>query len=222
MNRAATPERVVSAAVRISGLYAITPEEPDTEVLAEKVRQALVGGARIVQYRNKSAGRALRLRQAAVLSVLCREVEVPLIVNDDLELALQIDADGLHVGRGDIGIAQARDSLGKGKILGASCYDKLELAVSAANEGADYVAFGSVFPSSTKPGAIRAQLSLFGRARERLALPMVAIGGITPENASSVIDAGADAIAVIGALFDANDIVAAARRFQHLFCRRVS
>jgi len=217
MNLAATPERVVSAAMRVSGLYAITPEVADTEVLADKVCQAIAGGARIIQYRNKSAGGALRYRQAEALCVLCREVEVPLVINDDLELALRIDADGLHVGRGDIDIARARDALGEGKILGASCYNNIDLAVSASNQGADYVAFGSVFPSTTKPKAVRAQLSLFGRARKRLALPLVAIGGITPENASSVIDAGADAVAVIGALFDANDIAATARSFDRLF-----
>ena len=217
MNRAAVPERSVSAAAQVSGLYAITPEEPDTGVLAEKVRQALAGGARIIQYRNKSADRALRLRQATTLLVLCRKERAPLVINDDLELALQIDADGLHVGRGDIDIARAREGLGEGKILGASCYDSIELAVAACNRGADYVAFGSVFPSTTKPGTTRARLSLFDQARERLGLPVVAIGGITPENASSVIDAGADAIAVISALFDSMDIAAAARRFEHLF-----
>ena len=221
MNLAATPERVVSAATRVSGLYAITPEEADTEVLADKVCQALAGGARIIQYRNKSASRALRYRQAEALCALCRKVEVPLVINDDLELALQIDADGLHVGRGDIDIARARDALGEGKILGASCYNDIDLAVSASNQGADYVAFGSVFPSTTKPKAVRAQLSLFGRARKRLALPLVAIGGITPESASSVIDAGADAVAVIGALFDANDIAATARSFAHLFHKNI-
>jgi thiamine-phosphate pyrophosphorylase len=184
------------------------------------VGQALQGGARIIQYRNKSADHALRVRQATALLVLCRRVRVPLVINDDLELALQIDADGLHVGRGDIDVGRARESLGEGKVLGASCYDSIELAVAARNQGADYVAFGSVFPSTTKPGTTRARLSLFGQARGRLGLPVVAIGGITPENASSVIDAGADAIAVISALFDAMDIAAAAHRFERLFRRK--
>jgi thiamine-phosphate pyrophosphorylase len=142
------------------------------------------------------------------------------VINDDLELALQIDADGLHVGRGDIDIDRARESLGEGKVLGASCYGSIELAIAARTRGADYVAFGSVFPSTTKPGTTRARLSLFDQARERLGLPVVAIGGITPENAPSVIDAGADAIAVISALFDAMDIAAAAHRFERLFRRK--
>lgn len=217
MNRTAAPERSVCAAAQVSGLYAITPEEPDTGILAEKVCQALAGGARIIQYRNKSSHRSLHITQATTLLVLCRKAGVPLIVNDDLELALQIDADGLHVGRGDVGIARARKSLGEGKILGSSCYDSIELAATARREGADYVAFGSIFPSATKPGATRARLSLFDQARELLGLPIVAIGGITPENASSVIDAGADAIAVIGALFESTDITAAARSFERLF-----
>jgi thiamine-phosphate pyrophosphorylase len=220
MNRVAAPDRPVAATVRVSGLYAITPEEPDTEVLAEKVRHALAGGVRIVQYRNKSADRALRVRQAAMLSILCRRAAVPLVINDDLELALQIDADGLHVGRGDVDIARAREKLGERKILGASCYDSIELSVAASNQGADYVAFGSVFPSTTKPEATCVPLSLLGRARDHLGVPIVAIGGITRENASSVIDAGADAIAVISALFDATDIAGMARRFERLFSKK--
>ncbi|HEY7674962.1 MAG TPA: thiamine phosphate synthase [Burkholderiales bacterium] len=220
MNRAAVPERSTTATGLVSGLYAVTPEERDTDALAEKVRQALAGGARIVQYRNKSADRALRVKQAAALAVLCRSAAVPLVINDDLELALQIDADGLHVGRGDVDIARARKGLGEKKILGASCYDSVDRAVAASSLGADYVAFGSIFPSTTKPGASRAPLSLFDRARERVRVPIVAIGGITPENASSVIDAGADSIAVISALFDATDIAATARSFEHLFRRK--
>ena len=220
MNRVAAPDRPVATRVQVSGLYAITPEEPDTEVLAEKVRHALAGGARIVQYRNKSADRALRARQAATLLALCRKAAIPLVINDDLELALQIDADGLHVGRGDVDIARARERLGERKILGASCYDSIELAVAASNQGADYVAFGSVFPSTTKPGATRVPLSLLGRARDHLGVPIVAIGGITRENASSVIDAGADAIAVISALFDATDIAVIARGFECLFSKK--
>jgi thiamine-phosphate pyrophosphorylase len=202
------------------GLYAVTPDEPDIGLLARKVREALAGGARILQYRNKSANAALRREQGAALLALCREARIPLVINDDLDLARELRADGLHLGREDISIATARARLGKGRLLGASCYDRLELALAAREGGADYVAFGSAFPSVTKPGATRAPLSLYREAKARLGLPVVAIGGITTENAHTVIEAGADAVAVISALFDAPDIEAAARSFSRLFDKK--
>jgi len=201
----------------LRGLYAITPDEPDTEVLKRKVRKALAGGARIVQYRNKSANAGLRLEQGAELLALCRKAGAPLIVNDDLDLVLAIGADGLHLGREDTALAAARAKLGGGRLLGASCYDRLELALAARSAGADYVAFGSAFPSDTKPGAARAPLGLYREAKGLLYSPIVAIGGITTENAHTVIEAGADAVAVISALFDSPDIEAAARSFSRLF-----
>jgi thiamine-phosphate pyrophosphorylase len=202
------------------GLYAVTPDEPDTEVLTRKLRQALAGGAHIVQYRNKSANARLRLEQGAALLALCRTAGALLIVNDDLDLALAIGADGVHLGHGDTALATARARLGESRLLGASCYDRLELALAARSAGADYVAFGSAFPSATKPGATGAPLRLYREAKALLDSPIVAIGGITPENAHVVIEAGADAVAVIGALFDAPDIEAAARRFDRLFCKK--
>ena len=213
----AQPETALIAPGKIAGLYAITSEEPDTEVLARKVRAALAGGTRILQYRNKSADPGLRREQATRLHSLCRAACVPFIINDDLVLALAIDAEGLHLGRDDGDLAIARAKLGAGKLLGASCYDRMDLAISARAEGADYVAFGGAFASSTKPGAARAPISLYGEARARLGLPVVAIGGLTPENAGTVIDAGADAVGVISALFNAPDVEAAARRFSDLF-----
>jgi len=221
MSRArARPERLVGTSRRVAGLYAVTPDEPDTRVLADKVRRALAGGARAVQFRNKSANPALRREQAAALFALCREAGVPFIINDDLDLALAIDADGVHLGRDDPDIARARATLGPGKLLGASCYDRIELALAACANGADYVALGSAFPSATKPSATRAPLSLFREVRARIDLPIVAIGGITPENAPSVIEAGADAVAVISALFDRPDIQAAARQFDRFFRKK--
>jgi thiamine-phosphate pyrophosphorylase len=218
MSRAqASPERFLASSMGFRGLYAVTPDEPDTGVLKHKVRKALAGGARIVQYRNKSANARLRLEQGAELLALCRKAGALLIVNDDLDLALAIGADGLHLGRGDTALAAARAKLGEGRLLGASCYDSLDLALAARSSGADYVAFGSAFPSATKPGATRAPLGLYREAKALLDSPIVAIGGITPENARTVIEAGADAIAVIGALFGAPDIEAAARRFDRLF-----
>jgi thiamine-phosphate pyrophosphorylase len=203
-------------ALPVRGLYAITPDEPDTAALAGKVSRAIAGGARLVQYRNKTAPRALKAEQVRALLPLCRAASVALIVNDDLELALETQADGLHLGREDGELALARKLLGPHRLLGASCYDRIELARSALAAGADHVAFGSVFGSTTKPGAVRARHSLFGEARA-LGVPLVAIGGITPANAREVVDAGADAVAVISALFDATDIEGEARKFAGLF-----
>jgi thiamine-phosphate pyrophosphorylase len=199
----------------LRGLYAVTPECADTARLVALVERALAGGARLVQYRAKDAPRALRLEQARALVALAHRHGARLIVNDDAALALEAGADGAHLGRGDGDLAAARAALG-GRILGASCYDSLERARAAAAAGADYLAFGSVFPSPTKPGAVRAPLSLLGEARP-LGRPLVAIGGITLGNAPQVIRAGADCLAVISAVFDAPDVAAAARAFARLF-----
>ncbi|HKC43398.1 MAG TPA: thiamine phosphate synthase [Burkholderiales bacterium] len=204
------------------GLYAVTPDEPDTRRLIAKVRLALAGGAAAVQYRNKPAGPPLRRLQAAALTEICREAGVPLIVNDDLPLALEVGAAGVHLGREDGELADARNRLGPGKLLGASCYDRIDLAVAAAGGGADYVAFGAMFASPTKPAARRAPLTLLEEARRRTGLPVVAIGGITLDNAGAVVAAGADGLAVITALFAVDDIAARARAFQELFRRSVT
>ena len=204
---------------RISGLYAVTPDLADTAELAAKVEAALAGGARVLQYRNKSASAALRLDQAQTLLARCRERRVPLIINDDLDLAIALDADGLHLGSEDGALAAAHSRLDPGKLLGASCYNRLDLALAAARDGADYIAFGGFFQSSVKPGAVPAPLALLREAKQRLALPVVAIGGITPDNAPQLIAAGADGVAVISALFGAPDIRAAARQFDALFPR---
>lgn len=201
----------------IRGLYAVTPDEADTAVLVRKLRQALCGGASVVQYRNKTASRELKAGQVRELLRCCREAGVPLIVNDDLELALESGADGLHLGKEDGDLRPARRALGPKRLLGASCYDRLELAREAVAQGADHVAFGRAFGSPTKPGAVRAPLALYAEARRELAVPIVAIGGITPGNARELIEAGADAVAVISALFDAPDIELAARRIAVLF-----
>ena len=204
-----------------AGLYALTPDEPDTQALVAKVRAAIAGGAAAVQYRNKPADPARRAEQARALAALCRAASVPLVVNDDVELALAVGATGVHLGRDGGDLAGARRRLGPGRLLGASCYDRLELAERAVVAGADYVAFGSVFASPTKPAAVRAPLALLGAAR-RLGRPVVAIGGITLENAPDAIAAGADALALITALFDAGDIAARARTFSDLFARKAA
>jgi len=223
MSRAqARPEHEVASHAGFRGLYAVTPDDPDIRSLTRKVSSALAGGARIVQYRNKSASAEQRGKQGAALLALCREAHIPLVINDDLDLAIGIGADGLHVGREDVSIAAARAQLGRDRLLGVSCYNRLDLALAAREAGADYVAFGSAFPSATKPGAACAPLSLYREAKGRLGSPVVAIGGITTQNAPFVIEAGADAVAVISALFDAPDIEATARSFSRLFERRPS
>ncbi|MFH1044861.1 MAG: thiamine phosphate synthase [Pseudomonadota bacterium] len=201
---------------KLAGLYAITPDEPRTEVLVGKVGQALRGGAYVVQYRNKTAGPELRREQGRALAALCRAAGAAFIVNDDFELALELGADGAHLGADDGDLAEARRCLGQGKLLGASCYNRIELAEAAAQAGVEYLAFGSVFGSVTKPGAVRTPLAIFAEARRSFALPLVAIGGITLQNAPQVFAAGADAVAVISALFDAGDVAACAAGFTRL------
>lgn len=199
------------------GLYAITPDTEDTCALLARCEKALKGGAAVLQYRNKQADPGLRGQQAKALAQLCRNQGRLFIVNDDLELALQVDA-GLHLGQEDGDLAAARKRLGPGRLLGASCYNSLEFARGARDAGADYVAFGAAFPSPTKPHAVHAPLELYEQARP-LELPIVAIGGITLENAPTLIAAGVDAIAVITALFDAPDIAQRAASFAALFAR---
>lgn len=196
---------------RLRGLYAITP--PDLS----RVEDALASGALCaLQYRAKDADATRRLREARHLAQLCRAHGVALIVNDDVELALAVDAAGAHLGRHDGELAAARERL-RGRLLGASCYDRPELAHRAVAAGADYVAFGSVFDSPTKPAAVRAPLALFAL---ELGVPKVAIGGITLDNAPRALAAGADALAVISDLFDAPDIAARARQYGRLFDER--
>lgn len=206
----------------LSGLYAVTPDLDDTTELLRRVGQALQGGLRLLQYRNKPAAAALRREQAGALLALCRAQSVPLVINDDLQLALEIGADGAHLGREDGDLATARAALGPGKLLGISCYDDIGRAREAKRVGADYVAFGSFFASPTKPAAVRAPLTLLGAAKAGLGLPVCAIGGITLQNAPQLIAAGADLLAVITDLFEAPDIRARAAAYTSLFSERVT
>lgn len=204
---------------KIRGLYAITPDEPDTALLIQKVTAALQGGVALLQYRNKAAHHKLKTQQARALLPLCRQYGVPLIINDSIKLCLTLDADGVHLGAEDGDLKEARARLGADKILGASCYNRLDLALQAQQAGADYVAFGACFSSDTKPNARHAPLSLFKEAKQHVQVPMVAIGGITLENASQVFQAGADAIAVVNALFNAKDITEMSRQFSLYYPR---
>lgn len=204
---------------KIRGLYAVTPDEPDTALLIQKVTAALQGGVSLLQYRNKAANHKLKTQQARALLPLCRQYGVPLIINDSVKLCLTLDADGVHLGAEDGDLKEARARLGAGKILGASCYNRIDLATQAQSAGADYVAFGACFGSNTKPNARHAPLSLFKEARQHIHVPMVAIGGITLENAQQVLQAGADAIAVVNALFNAKNITETSQQLSRYFPR---
>jgi thiamine-phosphate pyrophosphorylase len=199
----------------LPGLYLITPDEPGADRLLARVAPLLPFAA-CLQYRNKRVDAELRERQARDLRALCRDAGVPLIINDDAALAARIGADGVHLGEHDGDIAVARGLLGDAAIIGMSCYDELTRAEIAASAGADYLAFGAFFPSPTKPHARRAAPALLQSAAG-LGLPLVAIGGITPDNARPLIAAGADLIAVISGVFDAPDPVAAARSYHACF-----
>ncbi len=202
---------------RIHGLYAITPDMENTELLIKKVEAALQGGIHILQYRNKQADYKLQTQQASAILPLCRQYNVPLIINDSLDLCLSLNADGVHLGAEDGNLAEVKAKIGTDKILGASCYNRFDLALAAQNQGADYVAFGACFASNTKPNAPVASLDLFSRARDELSIPSVAIGGIHLQNAPQVINAGANAIAVIQAIFNADDVKSVSQQFSQLF-----
>ncbi len=198
----------------ICGLYGVTVD--GAEDLIEDVEQALIGGAKVIQYRDKSNLTAQRFTDALALRQLCADYSACFIVNDDLDLALAVDADGLHIGKDAGKVADIRRQL-RDKLLGISCYNKLENAQEAALAGADYVAFGRFFSSKTKPDAVPAELQIIQQAKSYLDLPVVAIGGITTENAKLLISAGVDAVAVIDGLFNQADIQQTAEKFVQLF-----
>ena len=200
----------------IRGIYAVTPDILDTQLLCELVCAVIAGGASLVQYRNKQANHALQVQQARALLPICRHHQVPLIINDSIKLCLTLGADGVHLGADDGDLVLARARLGANKILGASCYNRFELAQSAEQAGADYVAFGACFASSTKPNAPVANLDLFNQAK-KLLIPSVAIGGITLKNAPLVVEAGASALAVISAIFSADNVKSTTQKFSQLY-----
>jgi thiamine-phosphate pyrophosphorylase len=206
------------SAVLRRGLYAVTRQGPlPAGALESEVALAVEGGAVAIQYRDKSEEHARRREVAVALKKLCRARGIPLIVNDDVELASLVEADGVHLGRDDPTVQAARSRLGSDAIIGVSCYASLERAVQAERAGANYVAFGRFFPSATKPGAPRCPLSVLEAARDALDIPVVAIGGITADNGAILLDAGADLLAVIDAVFAQRDIRASAARIAELF-----
>ncbi len=195
---------------QLRGLYAVTPDIDDIAQLVAKVEAAIAGGAQAVQYRNKSAAPALKRKQAAMLARVCGGRGALLVVNDDVALAREVGAAGVHLGEDDGDVGRARDQLGANMLIGVSCYNDLARAKRLVAEGADYVAFGSFFASPTKPDAQRAELALLHRARA-LKVPVVAIGGITAANARGLVAAGADVLAVISDVFDHDSPAAVTR-----------
>jgi len=201
----------------IKGLYALTPDSPNTADLLQRVRLALSGGVEVLQYRNKIADDDLRLLQAHALRDITREAGVTFIINDDAQLAAAVGADGVHLGATDGEIKTARALLGNNKLIGVSCYNQLAMARSAVLAGADYVAFGAFYASTVKPDAAVATVELLREAHSELSVPVVAIGGIDANNGAALVSAGADALAVISAVFDAADIQLAAQNLAKLF-----
>jgi len=202
----------------LRGLYAVTDAHLQAPgQLTVHVSLAIDGGAALVQYRDKSDNYRLRLQQANALAELCRARGVPLIINDDVKLAGDCGAQGVHLGRDDADPHAARSQLGAEAIIGVSCYNDLSLARRAVRLGADYIAFGRFFPSQTKPGAVQASPDLIRQAKQEQSLPVAAIGGITPDNAGQLIDAGADMLAVVQGVFAATDVRRAATAFSVLF-----
>ena len=201
-----------------SGLYAITDAQlTPEERLVDMAAQAIAGGAVMIQYRNKIADTAQREREAQVLSELCRRHHIPLIINDHVELARHVGAQGVHLGEADAQVHTARALLGEHAIIGVSCYNEFSRGLRAQQAGADYVAFGSFHPTATKSGTVRATIELIHEARKHLHLPLVAIGGITPENGRPIVQAGAGLIAACHGVFGQGDVQTAARKYAHLF-----
>lgn len=185
--------------------------------LCQQVKQAILGGARLVQYRNKYADESLRMMQSTALLALCRSMRIPLIINDHLDLMMRIGADGLHLGQNDIQLSAARRLIGAKKILGASCYNRLDLAIEAEKAGADYVMFGTCYPTNYPSSTPHASLDIFKEAKQTLGLPIVGVGGLQLDNALPVIRAGADALAVSTDIFLDEDIQGVSNQYTDLF-----
>ena len=202
----------------INGLYVITDETMIADAdLRHYVEQAILGGASVVQYRNKNSDYETKVSQAEEILKVCNLHSVPLIINDDIALCAEINADGVHLGQNDADIVDAKEHLGSDAIIGITCHNSIDLAIKAQEQGADYVAFGRFFPSQTKPGATPADVSVLEKAQLMLNIPTVAIGGITADNAEQIIAAGASSIAVAGAVFADTDPKGQAEKLAKLF-----
>lgn len=199
------------------GLYLVTPNWDDTAHLLQVTEKALEQGVCLLQYRHKTADASLRLEQASALQTLCQRYQVPFIINDYLDLCLQLDADGLHVGGTDMSVAEARAQLGVDKIIGASCYGDLALAQRAFEQGASYMAFGGFYPSVVKQYPVTTPLSIVAEAKASIPLPLVVIGGMNPVLAQPLVAQGADMVAAISSVYLAEETATAVREFQNLF-----
>ena len=200
-----------------SGLYLVTPDWDDTQKLLTMSELALQGGAALLQYRHKTADAQLRLKQATALQALCQRYHCPFIINDHVDLCLALDADGIHVGGLDASVAQVRAAVGPEKIVGASCYGDLQLAHSAHEQGASYVAFGGFYPSRIKKYPVTTESGIVAQAKLSIPLPNVVIGGMTLDNCQPLIAAGADMVAAISSVYMTADPASAAREFARLF-----
>ena len=201
----------------MKGLYLVTPDWDDTQALLAASEAALKGGATLLQYRHKTASDALRREQAGALLRLCRQHQVPFIINDHLELCRELDADGLHVGGTDVSVAAVLAALGAEKIIGASCYGDLQLARDAAASGASYVAFGGFYPSRVKKYEVSTPVDIVSRARAELNVPVCVIGGMTSQNAVPLVKEGCDLVAAISSVYQSDDPKKAAEAFASLF-----
>ncbi len=201
----------------LKGLYVVTPDWDDTDKLIAATESALIGGAQLVQYRHKTADAVLRREQAAALLDMCRKYGIPFIVNDHVDVCLEIDADGIHVGGTDQSVAAVRALVGPDKIVGASCYGTLQLAINAQANGASYVAFGGFYPSRVKKYDFKTPVDIVSQAKAQLSVPVVVIGGMTQDNALPLIAEGADMVAAISSVYMVDDVESAARQFADSF-----
>lgn len=201
----------------MKGLYLVTPDWDDTEALIKATEIALSAGLGLLQYRHKTASGELRSEQASALLKLCRQHNVPFIVNDHIDLCIALDADGIHVGSTDASVAVVRTLIGKDKILGASCYGDFALAEHAQIAGASYVAFGGFYPSRVKKYEVSTPAAIVSKAKSALTLPVCVIGGMTPENARPLVKEGADMVAAISSVYSAENSATAVRDFAALF-----
>jgi thiamine-phosphate pyrophosphorylase len=206
----------------LSGLYLVTPDWDDTDKLIEVSELALQGGAALLQYRHKTANAALRKKQATALLELCRRYHRPFLINDHIDLCIELDADGIHVGGLDASIEQARAAVGPNKIVGATCYGDIQLAHKAKQQGASYVAFGGFYSSGIKKYPVTTPLNIVALSKSTIELPTVVIGGMTLENCQPLIAAGADMVAVISSVYFDEHPKLAARNFVTCFCNLIS
>ncbi|MHA4869601.1 thiamine phosphate synthase [Duganella sp. PWIR1] len=205
----------------MQGLYLVTPNWDDTSRLLQLSEQAMLAAPiALLQYRHKEVGPVLRREQATALLALCRRHRVPFIVNDHVDLCIELDADGVHLGGTDAEVAQVRARLGKNKIIGASCYGDMPRALSAQEAGASYVAFGGFYPSRVKKYAVTTQPAILDQARDVIRVPTVVIGGMTPENAAPLVARGASMVAAISSVYQAESVAQAVGEFQSLFAQQ--